>query len=115
VYAKEDEPQAWEDLIGCIERVRAKKTPNASTGPLADGLQYGCCIARFGCSALPHVLPAKQHFLESRRADSNRFSLLQLRVCGRVFLDVAHACISRINKRFIVPWFAHYCRKLRPG
>jgi hypothetical protein len=63
VYAKEDEPQAWEDLIGCIERVRAKKTPNASTGPLADGLQYGCCIARFGCSALPHVLPAKQHFL----------------------------------------------------
>jgi hypothetical protein len=58
MYAREDEPQAWEDLIGCIDRVRARKTRKASREPLADGLQYGCCIARFGCHALPHVLPA---------------------------------------------------------
>ena len=74
MYAQEDEPQTWEDLIRCIDRVRARKTPKGSTGPLTDGLQYGCGIARLGCYALPHVLPAKQHFLESRRADSNRFT-----------------------------------------
>jgi hypothetical protein len=40
VYAQKDELQAWEDLIGCMGRVRARKTPNASREPLADGLQY---------------------------------------------------------------------------
>src|SRR5215216_7578768 len=33
-------------------------------------------MVRADCSAAPHVLPAKQHFLESRRADSNRLPLL---------------------------------------
>ena len=51
--------------------------------PSADGLQYGCGKARLDHSALPHVLPAKQHFLESQRGDSNRLPLLQLRVCCR--------------------------------
>jgi hypothetical protein len=48
----------------------------ASSRLSADGLQYGCSKARLGCSASPHVLPAKRHFLESRRADSKRLPLL---------------------------------------
>jgi hypothetical protein len=72
MYAQEDEPQAWEDLIGCIERARARMTPKGSGEPLADGLQYGCGIARLDRSALPHVLPANRDKIESRRADSNR-------------------------------------------
>src|SRR5918994_2097729 len=41
------------------------------TRRLADGLQYSCGMAMLDCSAEPHVLPAKRHFLESRRANSN--------------------------------------------
>ena len=52
----------------------------ASSRSSADGLQYGCGKASPVCSASPHVLPAKQPFLESRRAESNRLPLLQLRV-----------------------------------
>jgi hypothetical protein len=43
---------------------------------------------------------------ESRRADSNRLPLLQLRVCGQWLLSVAQACKSRIGKRFCVPCLA---------
>jgi hypothetical protein len=40
--------------------------------PVLNGLQYGCGKVRLDCSVSPHVLPANEHFLESRRADSNR-------------------------------------------
>jgi len=53
--------------------------------------------------------------IESRRADSNRLPLLQLRVCGRWLLSVAHACKSRMSKGFSILSVAHYCRALRPG
>src|SRR5215213_6947079 len=87
----------------------------ASSRPSADGLHYGCGKARLGCSASPHVLPSKQHFLESRRADSNRLPLLQLRVCGQWLLSVAWVCKSRMDSGFSVPCLAHYCRALRSG
>ena len=38
-----------------------------------------------------------------------------LRVCCQWLLSVAGVCISRINRGFIVPWFAQYCSVLRPG
>src|SRR5688572_15263939 len=66
----------------------------ASSRPSAHGLHYGCGKARVGCSASPHVLPAKQHFLESRRADSNGLPLLQLRACGHVLQGFAQECKS---------------------
>ena len=53
--------------------------------------------------------------LESRRADSNRFPLLQLRVRGQWLLGVAGDCNSRIVKGISVPCIAHYCRVLRAG
>ena len=52
---------------------------------------------------------------KSRRADSNRLPLLQLRVCGQWLLRVAGICRSRINKRFFVLCLAHYCKVLRAG
>ena len=42
--------------------------------PIADGLQYGRGMARPDCSAAPYVFPANRSKMESRRADSNRFS-----------------------------------------
>ena len=46
---------------------------------------------------------------EGRRADSNRSTLLQLRVCGLGLLRVAEVCISRISKRIAVSFFALCC------
>jgi hypothetical protein len=40
---------------------------------------------------------------ESRRADSNRLPLLQLRACGQWLQSVARGCKPRINKRFLFP------------
>jgi hypothetical protein len=51
--------------------------------------------------------------IESRRADSNRLPLLQLRVCGRAFLGVAGICKSPIGKGFIVLTIAGYCVRAR--
>src|SRR5215213_1627757 len=81
--------------------------------PSADGLQYGCGKARLDYSALPHVLPAKQPFLESRRADSNRLPLLQLRVITQALQGCAGSCRTRISKRISVLWFAECCTVLR--
>jgi hypothetical protein len=41
--------------------------------------------------------------------------LLQLRVYGQWLLSVAEVCKPRIDKGFLVPSIAHYCRVLRPG
>src|SRR5215216_862775 len=66
--------------------------PKGSTGPFADGLQYGCGTARFVCYALPHVLPAKHHFF---RADerTRTADLISLGVCGQALPSVAEVCV----------------------
>jgi hypothetical protein len=51
---------------------------------------------------------------ESRRADSNRLPLLQLRVCGLRLLSVAGACEFRLGNEFSILRLAHYCRALHP-
>src|SRR5215213_6456501 len=81
--------------------------------PSADGLQYGCGKARLDYSALPHVLPAKQPFLESRRADSNRLPLLQLRVITQALQGCAGSCRTRISKPISLPSLAGRCTVLR--
>jgi hypothetical protein len=53
--------------------------------PVLNGLQYGCGMARPDCSVALHVLPGNPNKIESRRADSNRSPLLQLRVCLQAF------------------------------
>jgi hypothetical protein len=50
---------------------------------------------------------------ESRRADSNRLPLLQLRVIGHVLQGFAEACKSRINKRLSLLRVALCCTVLR--
>ncbi len=83
--------------------------------PSADGLQYGCGKARLGCSALSHVLPAKQHFLESRRADSNRWPAhyeCALRGCW-VLLGFADSVFLRDFLFPVLPTIAGYCVRVR--
>jgi hypothetical protein len=53
--------------------------------------------------------------IESRRADSNRLPLLQLRMCGQWLLSVAEGCKLRISKGVSILLIAHCCRALRPG
>jgi hypothetical protein len=50
---------------------------------------------------------------ESRRADSNRLPLLQLRVITQTLLGVVGACKSRISKGIFFLWFAVCCTVLR--
>src|ERR687886_786382 len=51
--------------------------------------------------------------IKSRRADSNRLPLLQLRVYGQWFLGIAQSCKTRIGIGSSVPCVAHYCRVAR--
>jgi hypothetical protein len=51
--------------------------------------------------------------LESRRADSNRLPLLQLRVIIHALQGFAHSCNSRISKGFSFLWLALCCTVLR--
>src|SRR5215208_544609 len=90
--------------------------------PRAGHRLTGCSM---GCStwspetsghSLYHLrFTCKSALSESRRADSNRLPLLQLRVCGQWLPKIAQECKSRISKQFLVPSIAHYCRALRPG
>src|SRR5829696_8345521 len=50
---------------------------------------------------------------KSRRADSNRLPLLQLRVIGQALQGFAQECKSRISKPLSFPWFALCCTVLR--
>src|SRR5918995_30019 len=50
---------------------------------------------------------------KSRRADSNRLPLPQLRVCGQALQELAWGCYSRISKRFTLLWVAACCTVLR--
>jgi hypothetical protein len=49
----------------------------------------------------------------SRRADSNRLPLLQLRVITQALQGCAGSCRTRISKRVSVLWFAAYCIVVR--
>src|SRR5215218_8087429 len=51
--------------------------------------------------------------IESRRADSNRLPLLQLRVITQALQGVARACKSRLIKPISFLWFAQCCTVLR--
>jgi hypothetical protein len=63
------------------------------------------------------VSPANREKKESRRADSNRLSLLQLRVCGHGLLRVAWVCKSRIGNGFstLSRRSGEYRVSLKPG
>jgi hypothetical protein len=50
---------------------------------------------------------------ESRRADSNRLPLLQLRVIIHALQGIAQVCKSRISKRFSLLGLAQCCTVLR--
>ena len=51
--------------------------------------------------------------LESRRADSNRLPLLQLRVITQALQGCAEGCRSRVSKRLSLHWVAACCTVLR--
>src|SRR3712207_1532560 len=51
--------------------------------------------------------------IKSRRADSNRLPLLQLRVIGQALQRFARVCKSRISKRFPLLCLALCCTVLR--
>ena len=59
------------------------------------------------------VSPANREKKESRRADSNRLPLLQLRVMHQALQRFAQACKSRISKGFSFLCFAPFCTVLR--
>src|SRR5918994_3432907 len=67
------------------------------------GLQYGCCNLGWKEFCRTYVFPANRNKTKSRRGDSNRLPLLQLRVCGQWLLSVARVCKYRIGKGFCVP------------
>src|SRR5829696_3576077 len=50
---------------------------------------------------------------KSRRADSNRLPLLQLRVIIHVLQGFARSCKTRISKPYSFLWFAQCCTVLR--
>ena len=59
------------------------------------------------------VFGSSKSDIESRRADSNRLPLLQLRVCGHVLQGVAQECKSRISKPVTILRVAACCTVLR--
>jgi hypothetical protein len=67
----------------------------------------------FSASFCPLCFPCKLAQKESRRADSNRLPLLQLRVIGHVLQRFARACKSRISKRLSFLCLALRCTVLR--
>jgi hypothetical protein len=69
-----------------------------------------------GVLASPTSLVSPANRERKRAAEPTRTAdPISLRVRGQWLLSVARACKSRIDKRFIVPSFARYCRVLRPG
>jgi hypothetical protein len=62
---------------------------------------------------LPRYLSASAKSIESRRADSNRLPLLQLRVIGQALQGYARDCKLRISKRLSLLRFARCCTVLR--
>ena len=57
--------------------------------------------------------PANRNKIESRRADSNRLPLLQLRVIGHALQAFAEVCKSRISRRLSLLRVALCCTVLR--
>ena len=104
MYAKEDEPQAWEDLIGCIEsqgEEDAQCFDGAFGRRVAVRLLYSevrllCLVSRFTCKTALFGEPTSG--LEPLTCS--------LRVCGQLLLSVAEVCKSRIDKRFSFPSLA---------
>src|SRR5215217_5917585 len=60
-----------------------------------------------------YVFPANRDKMKSRRADSNRLPLLQLRVIGQALQGFAEACKCRISRRLSLLRFAACCTVLR--
>ena len=82
----------------CSDRSRSLRYRN--TRKSLDVMPRLCLVWRIWLSK-----PIRQ----SRRADSNRLPLLQLRVITQALLGVAGVCKRRVTTRYFVPWFAHYC------
>src|SRR5215217_7167136 len=94
VLAKPEAISRW----GCEQENQGREIDDAYLSP---GCSTGCSTWRQEASQhLPYHprFTCKSAFFESRRADSNRLPLLQLRVCGQWLLGVAHACKSHISK-----------------
>src|SRR3712207_386661 len=68
-----------------------------------------CCTA----SGVKVVSKLSKPIRESRRADSNRLTLLQLRVIHQALQGYAEACKSRISKGFSLLRLALRCTALR--
>src|SRR5215210_7374070 len=91
-------------------RHREQSNPNAASRD-----QNGANKNPLHCRGFyrPPGFPANRLTPESRRADSNRLLLLQLRVIGHVLQGLAQECKRRISKPFALLWLAQCCTVLR--
>src|SRR5215208_1650434 len=70
------------------------------------GLQYSCCNLGWKEFCRTYVFPANRNKMESRRADSNRLPLLQLRVITHALQGCAGDCKCRIFRGVSFPCLA---------
>src|SRR5918993_1972767 len=84
-----------------------------STTRLADWLQYGCCNLVWKKICRIYVFPANRNKKKSRRADSNRLPLLQLRVITQALQGCAGDCKCRIFRGVSFLCLAACCTVLR--
>jgi hypothetical protein len=84
-----------------------------STTRLADWLQYGCCNLVWKKICRIYVFPANRNKKKSRRADSNRLPLLQLRVITQALQGCAGDCKYRIFRGVSFLCLAACCTVLR--
>jgi hypothetical protein len=78
----------------------------------------GCStVTVWGGPTVPLHLTFYLQIAIKRRADerTRTADLISLRVCGRAYLSIAGDSECRIDKRFLVPLVAQYCRGLRPA
>ena len=64
MYAKEDVPQAWEDLIGCIES-QGEEDAQCFDGAFGRQVAVRLLYSEVRLLYLVSLLPAKQHFLRA--------------------------------------------------
>jgi hypothetical protein len=98
---------------GCEQENQGSEIDAAHLSP---GCSMGCSTWRQEASQHLPYLPrftCKLALFESRRADSNRLPLLQLRVIGHVLQVCAGDCKCRISTRLSLLRFAPCCTVLR--
>jgi hypothetical protein len=102
----------------CTAKRAAPKLGAITSSTLPPGSFCKLCIPGVEARRVGPLTSAMQRRLRRVcRADerTRTADLISLRVCSQWLLGVAEVCKFRINKRFLFPSIASYCRVLRAG